>query len=161
MKYKIKKQIGGQRKYRSWSQWSEDDYVIVKIISEYEDTYGHTGWEAEVLEQSFEKPEYELKDGEKDVIREGDIIGLNHTGSLAYKMTALGKELGQIKRDINGEPEMSKEGLPLYVIPRGTLLMVKYLGQEKLIRGRFKGTLAHSVEISLVEKEEPQKGPSI
>lgn len=154
-KFKVSRTIGGQRKYRSWKQWEEGDYIICRVLSEYQDDYGHTGYEVSVLEAEFASPEYELKDG-TGTINTGDVMGINHAGSLAYKMTALGKELGTSKKDVNGNVIMSGEGLPVYEIPRNTLVMMTYQGQEKLTKGKFKNKMCHTVDVALVEEQEEQ-----
>jgi len=73
----------GARKYRSWKEWSEGDYIIAKFVKTYEDKFKKECYEIQVIESSF---------AEHEDFAEGVTVGLNNCGSLAFGMQNI--ELG-------------------------------------------------------------------
>lgn len=69
------RKIGG-RVYRSWKLWEEGDEIIAKYIQPYEDQFGNTCHEVEIIESDFH---------DKD-LEEGVILGLNSCGGLNHKL---------------------------------------------------------------------------
>ena len=86
MSFKFRK-VGG-RTYRSWTKWSEGDVLIAKYTESYEDQFGNTCYEVQVIESDFSNEEENLD--------EGALLGVNSCGSLNNKMK--GVEIGSVLR---------------------------------------------------------------
>lgn len=117
------RKIGG-RKYLSWAKWEEGQFLIAKFVKQFEDNYGNPGYEVVVIESDV--PDW----------NENDIVGLNSSGSLNYKM---------------------QEVLP------GTVVQFTYEGKDTLNKPghKFNGKEFHVVDVQVDEDSVPDEAASI
>lgn len=108
------RKIGG-RKYKAWKNYEEGDYIIGKYTQSYEDNYNHTCWELQVIETNI------------DDFKVGDLVGINYTGSIAYKFEEAGIEPGQVVK-------------------------LEYLGLGEMTKGNHKGKEFHDVDVAIAEE---------
>jgi len=67
----------GGRAYKSWKKWTIGDFIVGKFIKTYEDNFGNTCYEVEIIEAQF-------ADGTE--LKEGSLFGVNSCGSLSHNM---------------------------------------------------------------------------
>jgi hypothetical protein len=108
------RQAGGARKYRPWKQWAEGDYVIGVFKDTYTDKFRNEGWIIEVIECDF-------KDSQA-AWNEGDVVGLNAAGGLAYSMEEAQK---------------------------GAIVRIEYNGLDTLTSGDYKGSEVHTFKVGI------------
>lgn len=114
--------------YRKWEEWEKGDIFIGKFVSEGKDQYKKPSWAFETLQADF-------ADGSgKKLI--GKILSLNSAGFL--------------DKSLKDEDEETQ-------IEPGQLVQVEYTGKEKMTKGPFKGKMAHTGVVDLLEDDEAEE----
>lgn len=131
------RQIGGSKAYRNWQLWKEGDYVVGKFTGTSTDNFGKSNYHVEVMEtnQEFDPDHHYVpsrgKNKGKKVfdreIKEGEVLALNGTGSLDYKMG---------------------------MVNEGEVIRVSYAGMDVLPDDhQYAGSNFHIVDVEVAENE--------
>ena len=117
-------QVKAAKSYKKWNNWTEGDYVIGTYEGSTIDNYGKQNYGIKLLEVNMADPTTD----NGDALEEGMVLGLNHCGSLGYRMDS---------------------------VPVGTEIEVVYRGTASLPdKHKFKGKDCHQVEVSTFADEE-------
>lgn len=119
-----KKLSGGKKVFRKWSEWTEGDVLIGKLIGTHEDNYQNTCLVLKVVDPQFKS----AKEAKKF---EGLDIVLNSSGATDRVV------------------EQLQEGK----IEEGEMLQISYNGMETMEGGKYKGKERHLIDIETVEEE--------
>lgn len=118
-------QVKAARTYKKWDNWSEGDYIQGVFVGAVVDAFGKQNYGIQLTAISMANP-VDDRGGE---LKEGMVLGLNHCGSLGYRMDG---------------------------VAEGDEVEVVYTGKAALpANHKFKGKDCHTVDVfKLVADEE-------
>ena len=75
-------QVKAARTYKKWDNWTEGDYIIGEYTDKTVDNYGKNNYAIKLIEVHMVNP----TDDRGGELKAGMTLGLNHCGSLGYRM---------------------------------------------------------------------------